>query len=72
MTGDVVRVERAWASHPTYELNSIRNRAWSALRRLDDEEYERIAQPAIVALEALPQVETTQRAWSEFAVMTKD
>jgi ubiquinone/menaquinone biosynthesis C-methylase UbiE len=70
--GEVVRFERAWRSHPGYELNSIRNRAWSDLRRLDDEEYERIAGPAILALEALPQEETIQRAWSEFAVMTRE
>jgi SAM-dependent methyltransferase len=70
-TGEVVRVERAWLSHPGYELNSIRNRAWSALRRLDDLEYERAAAPATAALEALPQEETIQRAWSEFAVMTR-
>lgn len=70
-TGEVVRVDRSWPSHPGYELDSIRNRAWSALRRLDDHDYERIAAPAIAALEALPQEETIQRAWSEFAVMTR-
>ncbi len=70
-TGQVVRVERAWPSHPGYELDSIRNRSWSALRRLDDHDYERIAGPAIAALEALPQEETNQRAWSEFAVLTR-
>jgi SAM-dependent methyltransferase len=70
-TGHVIRVERAWPSHPGYELDSIRNRAWSALRRLDDRDYETIAGPAIAALESLPQEETTQRAWSEFAVLTR-
>ncbi len=69
--GEVVRVQRAWPSHPGYELDSIRNRAWSALRRLGDHDYERIAAPAITALEALPQEKTTQRAWSELAVMTR-
>lgn len=69
--GEVVRIERSWPSHPEYELNSIQTRAWSALRRLDDHEYDKIAGPAIAALEALPQQETIQRAWSEFAVMTK-
>lgn len=69
--GKVVRVQRAWPSHPGYELDAIRNRAWSALRRLDDHDYERIAGPAIAALEALPQEGTVQRAWSEFAVMTR-
>ena len=71
-TGEVVRVERAWPSHPSYELNSISNRAWSALRRLDDSDYQRIAGPAIAALEALPQEEAIQRAWSEFALMTRN
>ncbi|MDQ6698164.1 MAG: methyltransferase domain-containing protein [Actinomycetota bacterium] len=71
-TGELVRIERAWPSHPSYELNSIRTRAWSALRRLDDHEYNRIAGPAIAALEALPQEETIQRAWSELAVMTRE
>jgi SAM-dependent methyltransferase len=70
-SGEVVRVERAWPSTPGYELNSIRTRAWSALRRLNDDEYERIVCPAIAALEALPQEETIQRAWSEFAVLTR-
>jgi SAM-dependent methyltransferase len=70
-TGEVVRIERAWSSHPRYELNSIRTRAWSGLRRLDDREYDRIAGPAIAALEALPQEEMMQRAWSEFAVLTR-
>lgn len=70
-TGEVVRIERAWSSHPSYELNAIRSRAWSALRRLDDHDYDRVARPAIAALEALPQRETIQRAWSEFAVMTR-
>ncbi len=69
--GEVLRVQRAWPSHPCYELDSIRNRAWSALRRLDDHDYERIAGPAIASLEALPQEETIQRAWSEFAVMIR-
>jgi len=69
--GEVVRVERSWTSHPGYELHSIRNRAWSALRRLGDEDYTAIAGPAIAALERLPQEETTQRAWTEFAVMTR-
>ena len=69
--GKVIRVERAWPSHPGYELDSIRKRAWSALRRLDDHDYERIAGPAIAALKALPQQETIQRAWSEFAVLTR-
>jgi SAM-dependent methyltransferase len=69
--GEVVRVERAWPSQPGYELGSIRNRAWSALRRLDDHDYERIAGPAIAALEALPQEEMIQRAWTEFAIMTR-
>ena len=69
--GEVIRVERAWPSHPGYELDSIRNRAWSALRRLDDHDYERIAGPAISALEALPQEAMIQRAWSEFAAMTR-
>jgi SAM-dependent methyltransferase len=71
-TGEVVRIERAWPTHPTYELDSIRNRAWSSLRRLDDREYDRIAGPAIAALEALPQEEMIQRAWSELAVMTRE
>lgn len=71
-TGEVVRLERAWPSHPGDELRSIRDRAWSALRRLDDQDYDRIAGPAIAALEALPQEETIQRAWSELAVMTRD
>lgn len=57
-TGDVLRIERAWPSHPGYELNFIRNRAWSALRRLDDHDYNRVTGPAIAALEALPQEET--------------
>jgi len=57
-TGEVLRIERAWPSHPGYELNFIRNRAWSALRRLDDHDYNRVAGPAIAALEALPQEET--------------
>ncbi len=70
-SGDTVRVERAWQSHPGYEHESIRNRAWSALRRLDDEEYESIAGPALLALEALPQEDSLQRAWTEYAVMTK-
>jgi ubiquinone/menaquinone biosynthesis C-methylase UbiE len=70
-TGYVVPVARAWPSHPDYELNSIRNRAWSALRRLDDDQYERVAGPAIAALEALAREATIQRAWSEFAVMTR-
>ena len=70
-TGEVMRVERAWPGHPRYEIHSIRNRAWSALRRLDDEAYERIAGPALAALEALPDEESIQRAWSEFAVLTK-
>ncbi len=69
--GEVIRVERAWASHPGYELDSIRNRAWSALQRLDDHDYERIAGPAISALAALPQEAMIQRAWSEFAAMTR-
>ncbi len=69
--GEVIRVERAWPSHPGYELDSIRNRAWSALRRLDDHDYKRIAGPAISALEALPQEAMIQRAWSEFAAMTR-
>jgi ubiquinone/menaquinone biosynthesis C-methylase UbiE len=69
--GEVARIERSWPSHPANELDSIRNRAWSALRRLDAHEYEVIAGPAISALEALPQRETIQRAWSEFAVMTR-
>lgn len=51
---DTVRVERAWKSHPAHELDSVRNRAWSALRHLD-EEYERTAGPGILALKALPQ-----------------
>lgn len=71
-TGEVVRIERAWPSLPSSELNSIRSRAWSALRRLDDDDYDSIAGPAIAALEALPEQETTQRAWSEFAVMTSE
>lgn len=71
-TGEVVRFERAWSSHPSDELDAIRSRALSGLRRLDDDEYERVAGPAIAALEALPQQETMQRAWSEFAVMTRD
>lgn len=71
-TGEVVRIERAWPSHPSYELDSIRKRAWSALRRLDDRDYEKIAGPAIADLEALPQEETIQRAWSEFAVMSRE
>ena len=70
-TGDVVRFERVWSSDPTYELDAIRNRAWSSLRRLDDDEYDRVAGPAIAALEALPKENTTQRAWSEFAVMSR-
>jgi SAM-dependent methyltransferase len=69
--GECVRVERTWSSHPGYELNLIRSRASSALRRLPQEDYQRIAAPAIAALEALPQKETTQRAWSEFAVLTR-
>ena len=68
--GEIVRLERVWRSHPRYEINSIRNRAWSALRRLDDAAYERIAAPAIAALEALPDEETSQRAWTELAVLT--
>lgn len=44
-TGHVIRVERAWPSHPRYELDSIRNRAWSGLRRLDADDCERIAGP---------------------------
>jgi ubiquinone/menaquinone biosynthesis C-methylase UbiE len=71
-TGNVVRTERVWPSDPLYELNSLRRRAWSALRRLDDREFDRIAGPAIAALEALPQQETIQRAWTEFAVMTRE
>lgn len=70
-SGEVVRIERAWPSDPAYELDAIRNRAWSALRRLDDDEYDRVAGPAIAALEALPKGETMQRAWSELAVMTR-
>jgi hypothetical protein len=70
-SGQVIRVERAWPSHPGYELDSIRNPAWSALRRLDDRDYQRSAGPAISALQALPQEETTQRAFSEFAAMTR-
>lgn len=69
--GEVVRVQRAWPCHPGYELDSIRNRAWSALRRLDEGDFERIAGPAIAALKGLPQQETIQRAWTEFAVMTR-
>ena len=69
--GEVVRVERAWPSHPADELRSIQDRAWSGLRRLDDRDFDRIAGPAIAALEALPQEETVQRAWSELAVMTR-
>lgn len=69
--GEVVRVERVWSSHPRYELDSIRNRAWSALRRLDEHDYERIAGPAIVSLQALPQEPMIQRAWSEFAALTR-
>ena len=26
--GEVIRVERSWASHPRYELDSICSRAW--------------------------------------------
>lgn len=70
-TGRVVPIERSWASHPAYELHSIRTRAWSALRRLDDAEYEQVTAPAIAALEAMPQKETIQRAYSEFAVMSR-
>lgn len=71
-TGKVVRVERAWSTLPSYELSSIRNRAWSVLRRLTDDEYETIAGPAITALQGLPEEDTIQRAWSEFAVMTNE
>lgn len=70
-TGEVVHVERTWRSLPSYELNSIRTRAWSGLRRLDDRDFDRIAGPTIADLQALPQEETTQRAWSEFAVLTR-
>ncbi len=70
-TGEVVRVERTWSSHPGYELDSIRSRAWSALRRLDDDEYREIVGPAVAALQALPNKESMQRAWSELAVMTR-
>jgi ubiquinone/menaquinone biosynthesis C-methylase UbiE len=70
-TGEVVRMERTWLSHPSYELKSIRTRSWSGLRRLDDHDYDMIAGPTIAALEALPQEETIQSAWSEFAVLTR-
>jgi SAM-dependent methyltransferase len=71
-TGEVVTIERSWTSRPSYEINSIKNRrAWSALRRLEEDDFQRVAGPAIRALEALPDEDTVQRAYSELTVLTR-
>jgi SAM-dependent methyltransferase len=69
--GAVHHLERTWRSRPSEELAAIADRAWPALRDLDDSAIEEVTRPAIGALEALPDSENVRRATADMVVLER-
>jgi ubiquinone/menaquinone biosynthesis C-methylase UbiE len=60
--------ETFWSSSPTKDLELIENRAWPALRELDEERIEEATRPAIEALSAMPDEVRTRRGIADVIV----
>ena len=67
--GDIASFDREYRSTPSLELDAIADRAWPALRALDEGEIEAVTRPAVAALRAMPDVEYQRRMTAEMLVL---
>jgi ubiquinone/menaquinone biosynthesis C-methylase UbiE len=68
-TGRIHHFERRWRGAPAQELMSIEQRAWPALRELDETAIKEVTAPAIEALRALPAEEGIRRATVDMVIL---
>ena len=66
--GTVHELELEWRAAPSNELGAIAKRSWRAMRELDEAALEEVTRPAIEALRALPNTETTRRSSTDVIV----
>jgi ubiquinone/menaquinone biosynthesis C-methylase UbiE len=65
------QLRREWHSTPSKELDAIAQRAWPAMRDLDEEDLAEALQPIIEALQGLPKNDSVRRATAEVVVFRK-
>ncbi len=62
---------RQWAARPSDEITAIRERAWPALRSMDDDEFTRIASPTLERLAAMGDEIVTRRAVADVITLER-